>query len=61
MHPVQIEGLRKMTPAQKIERILAMRESAIGLKMMGLRMRHPDWSEEKIEYEARYWAMYAST
>lgn len=50
-----------MTPAQKIERILAMRESAIGLKMMGLRMRHPDWSEEKIEYEARYWAMYAST
>jgi len=40
MHPVQIEGLRKMTPAQKIERILALRESPVALKRMGLRMRH---------------------
>ena len=61
LHPVQIEGFRKMTVAQKVAKIWSMRESAIGLRMAGLRMRHPDWPEEKVEYEARRWALYAST
>ena len=61
LHPVQIAGFRKMTVAQKVSMIWSMRESAIGLRMAGLRMRHPDWSEEKLELEARRWALYAST
>lgn len=61
MHPVQIAGFRKMSVAQKLEVIAMMREMGIGLRIAGLRMRHPDWSEEKLEVEARRAAMYAST
>lgn len=61
MHPVQIAGFRKMSVARKIEIITMMRETGIHLRIAGLRMRHPDWPEEKLETEARRAAMYAST
>ena len=61
MHPVQIAGFRKMSVAQKLEVIAMMREMGIGLRIAGLRMRHRDWSEEKLEVEARRAAMVAST
>ena len=61
MHPVQIAGFRRMSVAQKLDRITMMREAGIGLRVAGLRMRHPDWPEEKLETEARRAAMYAST
>ena len=61
MHPVQIAGFRKMSIAKKIEIITMMRETGIGLRIAGLRMRHPDWSEEKLETEARHAAFHAST
>ena len=61
MHPVQIAGFRKMSVARKIEIITMMRETGIGLRIAGLRMRHPDWSEEKLETEARRAAIHAST
>lgn len=61
MHPVQIAGFRKMSVARKIEIITMMRETGIGLRIAGLRMRHPDWPEEKLETEARRAAIHAST
>jgi hypothetical protein len=61
MHPVQIAGFRKMSIAQKFDLITMMRETGIGLRIAGLRMRHPDWSEEKLETEARRAALHAST
>ena len=61
MHPVQIAGFRKMSVAKKLGIITAMREMGIKLRTAGLRMRHPDWPEEKLETEARKAAMYAST
>ena len=61
MHPVQVAGFRKMTAAQKVEVMTMMRELLIAMRRAGLRMRHPDWDEEKLEYEARAWAIYAST
>lgn len=61
MHPVQIEGFRKMSIAQKFDAITMMRETGIKLRIAGLRMRHPDWSEKELETEARKAAMYAST
>lgn len=61
MHPVQIAGFRRMSVARKIEIITMMRETGIGLRIAGLRMRHPDWSDEKLETEARKAAIYAST
>ena len=61
MHPVQIAGFRKMSIARKIEIITMMRETGIHLRIAGLRMRHPDWPEEKLETEARRAAMVACT
>jgi hypothetical protein len=61
MHPVQIAGFRKMSVAQKFATIIAMREMGIKLRIVGLRLRHSDWSPEKLETEARKAAMYAST
>lgn len=61
MHPVQIAGFRKMSVARKIEIIMMMRETGIQLRIAGLRMRHPDWPEDKLETEARRAALHAST
>ena len=61
MHPVQIAGFRKMSMAQKLDIMTMMRETGIKLRIAGLRMRHPDWPEDKLETEARTTAMYAST
>jgi hypothetical protein len=61
MHPVQIAGFRKMSIAQKFDLITMMRETGIKLRIAGLRMRHPEWPEEKLETEARRAAMYACT
>ncbi len=59
LHPAQIAGLRKMSTGQKLEIITMMREAGIGLRIAGLRMRHPDWTEDALELEARRAALYA--
>lgn len=61
MHPVQIAGFRKMSIAQKFDLITSMRETGIKLRIAGMRMRHPDWPDEKLERDARRSAMYACT
>ena len=61
MHPVQIAGFRKMSIARKFDLITTMRETGIKLRIAGMRMRHPDWTDEKLETEARKAAMHAST
>ena len=61
MHPVQIAGFRKMSIAQKFDLITTMHETGIKLGIAGLRMRHSEWSGEKLKSEARRSAMYAST
>ncbi len=61
MHPVQIAGFRKMSIAKKFDLITTMRETGIKLRIAGMRMRHPDWPDEKLETEARRSAMYANT
>ena len=61
MHPVQIAGFRKMSIAKKFDIITTMRETGIKLRIAGMRMRHPDCADEKLETEARKVAMVAST
>jgi hypothetical protein len=61
LHPVQIEGLRRMSPARKMELLVQMYHAGIAFKMAGLRMQHPDWTEEQLLREARRCAMYART
>jgi hypothetical protein len=61
MHPVQLEGFRRMTPAEKLRLVAALYETGIRLRMAGLRMAHPDWPDERLEREARRALLYAGT
>ena len=61
IHPVQLEGFRRMTPAEKLRLVAALYETGIRLRMAGLRMAHPDWSDERLEREARRALLYAGT
>ena len=53
LHPVQIEGFKRMTPAQKLRMVADLYETRIRLRVAGLRMSHPDWPDERLEREAR--------
>lgn len=61
MHPVQVEGFRRMTPAEKLRLLCELYEAGIRLRMAGLRMAHPDWPDERLEREARRALLYAGT
>jgi hypothetical protein len=61
MHPLQIEGFRRMTPAQKLSMTAALYEAGIQLRVAGLRMAHPDWPVERLEHEARRSLLHAGT
>jgi hypothetical protein len=61
IHPVQIEGLRRMSPADKLRTVCALYDAGIRLRVAGLRMTHPDWSDEKLEREARRNLRHAGT
>jgi hypothetical protein len=61
IHPVQIEGFRRMTPAEKLQRVADLYETGIQLRMAGLRLAHPDWPEERLEREARRSLLHAGT
>jgi hypothetical protein len=49
MHPVQLAGFRRMTPAQKLRMVARLYEAAMQLKVQGLRSAHPDWPRERLE------------
>jgi len=60
-HPLQVEGFRRMAPADKIRAVCELYEAGIRLRVAGLRMRHPDWPAERLEREARRSLLYAGT
>jgi hypothetical protein len=61
VHPLQIEGFRRMTPAQNMSMTAALYEAGIQLRVAGLRMAHPDWPAERLEHEARRSLLHAGT
>ena len=61
LHPVQIEGFRRMSPAQKLQMVADLYHAGIRLKAAGLRLAHPDWPAERIEREARRALLHAGT
>ncbi len=50
-----------MTPAQKVRMVCDLYRTGIRLRVAGLRMVHPDWPPERLEFEARRSLMYAGT
>ncbi|HEY3077146.1 MAG TPA: hypothetical protein VGJ74_18405 [Burkholderiales bacterium] len=61
IHPVQLEAFRRMTPEQKLQRVAELYEAGVQLKAAGLRLAHPDWPQERLEFEARRSLLYAGT
>lgn len=61
VHPLQIEGFRRMTPAQKLSMTAALYEAGIQFRVAGLRLAHPDWPAERLEHEARRSLLHAGT
>jgi Rv0078B-related antitoxin len=60
-HPVQVEGFRRMSPREKIAMVITLYETGIRLRVAGLRMQHPDWTETQLDFEARRALCYAGT
>jgi len=61
IHPVQLEGLRRMSPARKLRMVAELYEAGIKLRAAGLRLAHPDWPQERLEQEARRSLSHAGT
>lgn len=61
IHPVQLEGFRRMTPAHKLQMVCDLYDAGIRLRVAGLRLEHPDWPGERLEFEARRSLLYAGT
>jgi hypothetical protein len=56
---IRREIYRKMTPERKLEIAFALDREARKLKAAGLRMQHPDWSEEQIAAQVKEIFFYA--
>ena len=61
LHPVQIEGFKRMSPAQKLQMVCDLYETGIQLRVAGLRAEHPDWPPERLDFEARRSLLHAGT
>ena len=61
IHPIQLEGLRRMAPARKLQLVCDLYHAGIPLRVAGMRQQHPDWSREKLEWEARRALRHAGT
>jgi hypothetical protein len=61
IHPRQLEGFRRMTPAQKLRMVADLYEAGIQLRMAGLRLAHPDWPPERLDRHARESLRHAGT
>ncbi len=61
IHPVHLEALKRATPAQKLEAVAALYGAGIRLRMAGLRMTHPNWTDAQLETEARRSLRHAGT
>ncbi len=58
MHPLQIKAYRAMAVAQKLDRLADLYECGRALLAAGIRMRHPDWSEDQVAREVRETMLY---
>ena len=50
---LQAEFIRKMTPEQRLRVAAALYRDARELKAAGVRIVHPDWTDEQVKEEVR--------
>jgi len=58
MHPMQVRAYRKMSVAEKLDRMAKLHACGCALREAGIRMRHPEWSEEQVRAEVRAGILY---
>ena len=51
LHPVQLEALRRMTPAEKWNLCLSLLHTATAVRTSSLQQQHPDWNPTQISQE----------
>ncbi len=61
MHPVQKEIYRSMTPEQKYKIGMSIYWTVRKWKAAGIRMQHPDWSEEQVQAKVKEIFLYVRT
>ena len=61
MHPKQKLIFKSMTPEEKLKVALRLIYSSRELKAAGLRVNHPNWTEEEIRKKVREIFLYART
>ena len=61
IHAEQKKSYQAMTPEKKLQVALDLYRSAKELKAAGLKLRHPEWSPEKIDQKVRELFLYART
>jgi hypothetical protein len=61
IHPVQLEALRRMSAARKLQMVCELYHAGIHLRVAGLRLHHPDWTDAQLEFEARRALRHAGT
>jgi hypothetical protein len=61
VHPAHLDALRRASPAAKLAQVAALYEAGIRLRMAGLRMTHPEWTDAQRELEARCSLRHAGT
>jgi len=60
MHPEQIRIFRAMSPAKKLEIAHALYLMARQLKEAGIRMAHPEWTDEQVKRKLREYFVHAA-
>jgi hypothetical protein len=60
-YPEYSKILQAMMPAPKLDAMQRIYNTARELKAAGLRMHHPDWTEDQIEAALREAFLYART
>ncbi len=51
LHPIQLEALRRMTPAEKWNVSLSLLRTATAVRTSSLQQQHPDWNPTQISQE----------
>ena len=51
LHPVQLEALRRMTPAEKWNVSLSLLNTATAVRPSSLQQQHPNWNPTQISQE----------
>jgi len=60
-NPSQNDFLKKLHPEQKLRLFLDLYSCAHKLKEAGLRLQHPDWTDEQIQNKVKEIFLYART